>query len=100
MTGEVDKTTYRVKHKPDSKEDNRDELKTDHLLPGLDVFMRCNGIEAALPLPLPQIGNAPVSFSVSSTIAVFTCCTDSCGSKTPLTNSDNDLRSGVTTFRM
>ncbi len=47
-----------------------------------------------------QIGSAPVSFSVSSTIAVFTCCTDSCGKSTPLTNSDSDFRSGVTTFRM
>src|SRR5690606_23676214 len=29
-------------------------------------------------------GSAPVSLSVSRTIAVFTCCTDSCGSSTSL----------------
>src|SRR5690606_24294770 len=46
------------------------------------------------------IGSEPVSFSVSSTIAVLTCCTDSCGRSTPLTKSDRDFRSGVTTFNM
>ena len=45
-------------------------------------------------------GRLFVSFNVSSTMAVFTCCTDSCGSSTPLTNSASDFRSGVTTFRI
>lgn len=47
-----------------------------------------------------QIGSEPVSLSVSSTMAVFTCWTASCGSNSPLTNSDRAFRFGVTTFRM
>ena len=31
--------------------------------------------------------------------AVFTCCTESCGSSTSLTKRDSAFRSGVTTFR-
>ena len=77
-------------------------LRLGHLLP--------HGKKGTRAFPRSQIsdgdpkaghnGRLFVSFNVSSTIAVFTCCTDSCGSSTPLTNSASDFRSGVTTFRM
>ena len=61
--------------------------------PPLPVFADRNGIEAGSggtegsKRPVETIGSAPVSFSVSSTIDVFTCCTESCGSSTSLTKS-------------